>query len=276
VSRSLAGWRRRCAGRPRPGRGVRGLATSAVLLLLTAGACRTPPPPPVRDDSQAVARVESLRGEARARRAMRAHARMAVDADHGSLRANYLLVLERPARLRVEIRGMLGETLGVLVTDGATYDLFRSDDHTRESGRVYPTLLWDVARIPLTATEAVDLLLGAPVPPPGYVLRDSGVARDGSVTAEYATHDGGAVQHFGFDGEGRLRSVEAVASAGSERETLWDARFAGYDAVDGTAFAHEVDLRFPGLDTQARVRLRDVELNPDLTPDVFVLKVPEG
>lgn len=245
----------------------------AAVLLAVAG-CRTPVAlPAVRDDARALALLDGLRGQARERRALRAAAKLAVDGDGGSVRGSYALVLERPARLRVELRGLLGETLGVLVTDGQRYDWFRADDHTRESGRVYQGLLFDVAGVPLTPAEAVELLLGAPLPQPGLQLQGSQRSADGAVVAEFGDHDGGWGQRFEFGPDGRLRHVETHSGTG---DVLWDARYDDYDDVDGSVFAHDVALDFPGLSTRARVRLHDVQLNPELTPDVFVLQVPGG
>ena len=83
---------------------------------------------------------------------------------------------------------------------------------------------------------------------------------------------GGALgQRYEFDAAGRLRA--AAVFAGSP-VPLWEAHFDGYEEVDGSAFAHEILLRFPALETRAAVHFRSVEINPDLPPDAFVLNIP--
>jgi hypothetical protein len=252
-------------------------AAAAVVALLGLAGCASlapaPGPAPASDDAGALRLLEALRGEARVRRALRGVARMAVDNERGPLRASYALVVERPSRLRVEVRGLFGETLGVLVTDGGAYDWFRAEDGTRESGPVYDGLLFDVAGVPLTPRETVELLLGVPVPEPGLVLRGSARLPDGAVVAELSDGAGSSGQRFEFDPDGRLRRVETHAG---ESGVVWDARFDAYSEVRGSAFAHELALAFPAFETSARVRMLEVELNPELTPDVFVLKVPGG
>lgn len=263
---------------------MRRAAVVAAALLLGLSGCRTPVvAPAVRDDARALARLDALRAEARSRRALRGVARMAVDGDGSPVRATYALVLERPSHLRVEIRGLFGETLGVLVTDGRRYDWFRADDGTRESGRVYDGLLFDVAGVPLTPREVVDLLLGAPLPQPGLVLRKSERSADGALVAAFEDGDGSFGQRFEFDAEGRLRRVETRAGrllgADADAEdgsVLWDVRYDDYDDVDGSPYAHDVALAFPAFDTHARVSMHQVELNPELAPDAFVLNVPGG
>ena len=56
-------------------------------------------------------------------------------------------------------------TLAVLTTDGERYALASEAEERRfDSGPVYEELLWDVARLDLTPSEAVEVILGAPQP----------------------------------------------------------------------------------------------------------------
>ncbi len=179
-------------------------------------------------------------------------------------------MLERPARLRVEIRGLLNQTLAVLVTDGALYDFFRVEDRSRENGPVHAGLLWEWAGVALTPEQAVDVLLGAPAPAPGLALSASLIG-DGGVRVDLLSPGGTLSQRYEFDATGRLRGAAVFAG---DPVPLWEARFDGYEEVDGIAFAHEISLRFPSLETRAAVRFRSVEINPELPPDAFVLNIP--
>ena len=93
------------------------------------------------------------RGE---RHALRGRARLAVDGGDGAvrLRGKQIVVLERPARLRVEVLGFLNQTVAVLTTDGERFELFRSGDRSYETGAVHPDLLWQEAHLALTPEEA--------------------------------------------------------------------------------------------------------------------------
>jgi outer membrane lipoprotein-sorting protein len=44
--------------------------------------------------------------------------------------------------------------------------------------------------------------------------------------------------------------------------------------VDGQPFAHALTLDVAAGDTRAEISLRDVELNPELPPDIFRLRQP--
>jgi len=91
--------------------------------LLAATACRTPAPiavPLPPDDPRPAALLDAWARAAGERHGLRARARLAVDGADGALhlRGKQILVLERPAYLRVEILGLLNQTVAVLVTDG--------------------------------------------------------------------------------------------------------------------------------------------------------------
>ena len=57
---------------------------------------------------------------------------------------------------------------------------------------------------------------------------------------------------------------------------VWRAEFDEYATVGGEPFAHAVSLEVTAGRTRAEISLRDVELNPELPPDIFRLRAPEG
>ncbi len=211
---------------------------------------------------------------AESRRALRGRARLSVDGDGiVPLRVNQVLVLERPDQLRVEIQGFLNQTVAVLVTDGDRFEVFRVTDRSYRSGRVHEGLLWEQASLALTPVEAIDLLLGAPTPDPG--LRPGGALSDddGGVHLDLVDASGTAVRRAGFDQESRLVWLEAL---GPEGARLWRAELGEYAPVDGIPFAHALTLEVAEGGTRAEISLRDVELNPELPPDIFRLRAPSA
>src|SRR4029450_10940097 len=72
---------------------------------------------------------------------------------------------ERPAGMRLEVLGVLGQRVAVLATDGAHYDLYRAARPGLESGAGHPGILYEMAGVPLTPEEAVRLALGSPLEP---------------------------------------------------------------------------------------------------------------
>lgn len=251
-------------------------ATLAVAGLLAVTACRTPVPvlePLPPGDPRPAALLAAWTQAAEARRGLRGRARIAVDASDGSvhLRGKQILVLERPARLRVEILGLLNQTLAVLVTDGDRFELFNARDRSYQTGDVTPGLLWEQAHLALLPEEAIDLLLGAPAPDPRLQPKAAFGDGAGGVRFDLADTSGAVRRRADFDVEGRLRWLEALDEGGRR---LWRAEFRDYARLGEVVFAHTLDLEIDAGGTRAEIRLRDVELNPELPPDIFRLRAP--
>ena len=248
--------------------------TILVAALATATACRTVPPavPLAHDDPRPAALLSAWERSAEERWGLRGRAKLSVDGASGDVRVRgkQVLVLERPARLRVEVLGLLNQTLAVLVTDGDRFELFRAEGRSLETGEVHPDLLWREAHLALTPEEAVELLLGAPRRDPSLVPVVALGSDDGSIRIDLADADGSTRRRMGFDAEGRLRWMEALGNG----EVEWRASFDRYELIGDTPFAHTITLDVTAGSTHAEISLRDVELNPELSPDLFRLRLP--
>jgi hypothetical protein len=181
------------------------------------------------------------------------------------------VALERPGRLRIEVLGLFDQTLAVLTTDGAQFALFRVEDRSFETGEVHPGLLWEQARLALTPDEAIDLLLGVPRPGRDFVALGAASTGNGSIRVELGPSGGPVRQRALFDADERLRAVELIRSDG---RLVWRAQYGDYSDVDGRPFAHEILLEVAAGGTRAEISLRDVELDPELPPEIFLLRVP--
>lgn len=251
-------------------------AATAVAFLALATACRTlaPAHPLPPDDPRPASLLARWFEEAEQRRALRGVARLAIDADAVvPLRGRIVMVLERPARLRLEILGLFGQALAVLVTDGDRFQFFRADDRSIDSGRVHPGLLWNLAYLPLTPEEAVGLLLGLPTPDPALGPVGARLAPDGEVQIDLADATGTVVQRVAFDAEARLRWIEVRDTRG---RPLWRAHFDEYERVDELPFAHRISFHSVDGDSRAVISFRDVELNPELPAGIFALRPGGG
>ena len=247
------------------------VAVGAVLLCW-ATACATPMPlqPLSLGDPRPRQLLDDWVERASQRQRLRGLARLAVDRNDGSvqLRGKQLLVLERPARLRVEILGFLNQSLAVIATDGEGFEVYRAEDQSYEAGEVDEHLLWNEAGIDLSPEEAVAVLMGVPIseplPAPANAVRDG----DGRIRIDLADAQGVVVQRATFDPAGQLRAFEVLDDFGA---VLWDAQFDEYRDVGGSPFAHSIGLDVRSGKTRAEISFRNVELNPDLPPDVFRL-----
>lgn len=254
-------------------------AVALLLPLCVLAACRTPSPgvPIGLDDPRPAALLQALEVRVGARSALRARAKLDLDAPDLSLDRPQRLAIARPARLRVEVLGLFDQVAAVVVTDGDTYQLYDARTHDLEEGVVEAHLLWRVARVDLEPAEAVDLMLGAPRPDPALLAGPARLFEDGAIG--FARVDGRGVEReaYRFDAEGRL----AEATRSDDRGRLvWRARFADYRPVavstgdGGGPFAHDVTLEFPRVEARARLVFKHVVLADDLPDELFSLNLP--
>lgn len=205
------------------------------------------------------------------RSALRGGAALKLSGPGGSERLDQNVVLARPARLRMEIQAFL-VTAAVLVVDGGRYDYYQSVDDIRDSGPLYPGLLYDIAGVPLRLDQAVHFLLGAP-PPRGRLAPAGGLRHSGDVV-EVDLQDAAdrLVRRLRFDPEGRLLGAMEWAPGG---ELLWRVGYDRYRQVGVQSFAHRIEFEFPRFGSRATVAFRSVDLDPELPDAVFRLETRE-
>jgi hypothetical protein len=264
----------------------RALALLPILCLVVA--CRTPllaGSPLSPDDPRPAFLMGALQERATARHALRATAKLELDAPDLRLSRPQRMAVERPARLRLEILGLFDQLAAVLVTNGEVYQLYDARKGDIEEGLVTAGLLWRVARVDLVPEEAVDLILGVPTPRRGLSLGSARVFEDGAIEVDQVTDEGALAQRLRFNASGQLDSLETRLPSG---KLLWRARFADYRAVPSTArsglgeldeaavqdaFAFDVRLDFPGEEAEVRLRFKKVALEPGLPDALFELKL---
>lgn len=251
---------------------MRRAARAAALLCLAGLACRTPLPPQAVTlpgaDPRPARLLAQLGERARGLATVRGMARVAVDGQRGASFARQLVLVARPARLRVEVLGVMNQRVAVLATDGERYDLYRSEDGSLESGAVYPAVLVEVAGVPLAPAQAVALLLGAP-PEIGSPTRRALELGEGAIRVELAPTGDGLERSLDFAPDGSLRRFAVQAGAERVLEVRWD----DYRDLPGGRFAHRIAVEFPGASARAEVSFREVELNPSLPDELFRLEL---
>jgi len=235
------------------------IACAAVL----ASACATPQSvlSPVRVDGEegrVQAWVDAFRIEGRTRTGLRALGSMKVESPSGSGRVREVILVERPAQLRLESLDMLGQTRALLVTDGASYAFY--DGGKLERGPVLPELLRDAVGLDLEPHEAVRVLLADPGLATGPPVRVYALGAD-----RLAVFPG---QRVLFAPQGDVRSVEILDEHGNLR---WAAEYRRWRDLDGGRYPFAMTLRFPRSNVRAEIELDEVDLNPVLAPALFVL-----
>jgi hypothetical protein len=247
------------------------VAVLASTLALGCAALRSPRPvaiPPT--DVRPLALLEGLARAGDARRSLRAVARLGIEGPAGEARAKQVLLVERPAQLRVEILGLLDQRVAVLTTDGVEYRLFRAEDRSLTGGPVHPALLWDVAGLAVTPEQAVRLLLAAPAWPDEARLVGGHQLADGRVELSLRVPEAAESFRIAFDAAGRLLEWMRLDAHG---EPLQAARWSDHRPLGDDSFPYQLDLEEHATGARAQVRFLSVELNPVLAPDLFELQL---
>lgn len=263
---------------PRARRARRRAAVLALAVSLLA-ACRTVSPalPDLApEDPRPAAFLAGLALRAAERTSLRAEARVSIEGQRRASFAKQLLLLERPARLRLEIVGLLGQRVAVLATDGSRYDLYRAERPALESGEVHAGILWEVVGLALTPEEAVQLALGVPLlPSEGTPAAESAAGLpDGGLRVVLRARAADEPRRtLEFDGAGQLARYAVHAPDGA---LVFEARYGDYRDVAGGAFPFAIAVELPATGTHAELQFQWVELNPTLSDDLFRLELRRG
>lgn len=228
-------------------------------------ACATAPVvwrPLVEGDPRPARELAALRTLAAERLALRATAKVGFEGPDGSGSSTQLLLVQRPASLRIEVLGLLQQRVLVLATDGARYQLYRAESPGLETGDVHPGVLDEVAGLPLTPEAAASLLLATPAPPdapPAQAREDA----SGRLSLDWPD------QTLDFDAAGRLIALAFHPDARERLLARWDA----WPDASASAFPHRLELELPEQRTHWTVEFREVELDPALAPELFRLQL---
>ena len=251
-------------------------AVPAVLLLsLALGACRSPVPsfePLPADDPRPQRFLAAWKSDGERRHSLRGRARLSVEGPALRLRGKQVVLVQRPDQLRVEVQGLFGQTLAVLVIAGPDYAFLQAGQGPAQGGRVTPGLLRELAGIDLDPEDVIAVLLGIPAPAPPLGLVAAAANAAGDVRVDLGDASGRVVRRIRFDFQGRVVRVEELGDAGSP---AWSVDYGAFAAVGGADFPHHLVL-VTGDETRAAVELRDLELNADLPPDWFRLPGSAG
>lgn len=249
-------------------------AAAFSLTIALLAACAAPPPPPMTalsgDDPRPETLLRELRAKAEGRSALRGAMRFVLDSPDMRLRRSQRLAMRRPAFMRFEILGLFNQTAGILVTDGVRYQFFLASSPRVDSGDVTPDLLWRIARVDLSPEEAVDLLLGAPLPHEDLFRAGAWAAPAGGVVIDFEDVRGQLAERFEFGAAGELRSVSSWEPSGAP---AWTATFSDYREVDSSRFPFEIEFDFPRMKVHARVDFQSVSLDPELPGDLFAIEL---
>lgn len=202
--------------------------------------------------------------------ALRALARVRVKDPDGTIASREAIIVERPARLRVEVLSAFGAVLVFTVDDGQLR-AYNSSEDALYAGAASPENLARYAGVGLAPTQLVDLLLGTPPDAPGVTGEVAVDPGSGWIALTQPMAGGSRITWFTG-----ARVPVAVEDRDDSGSVLWRASFDDHEARGGVSLPTRIILEAPPLGRAVDIALNDLDVNPQLAPGAFALKTPPG
>jgi outer membrane lipoprotein-sorting protein len=223
------------------------------------------PPSPESLLEQVGARLQSLQG-------LKGLAQVRVSSAEKNFQVQEVLIVHRPAFLRVESLGPLGTPQLYLVTDGHELSLYSPGGNRYYRGQATARHLSSALPVALDPEEVVAFLLGG-VPLIDYETSSVRADREeGLWILELLSTSRGVRQSLWIHPQSfQILRVEFHGTGSSHRIT-----FADFQEVQGLLFPKRI--HFTSLESKAQISVeyQEVELNPDWKRQDFYLPVPRG
>jgi hypothetical protein len=239
-------------------------------MLLLAGACTTTRVSrPVIEETPALPAAGELLGrlaaDRRRVRALRTLADSQLDGPDGRFRSSEVLLVEPPARLRIEVVSTFGVTW-ILATDGETLDVYSRHEETVYRGTPARDLADRYLPVPLPLSDLTELLLGRPPPRAVATVEPVSWEPETGLMRVVLRLQGGGLQTLWFDGGSVL--LRRVEERGWGDALRYDLRINGHRQVGSLLVPSDLTILAPSS-VQVRLAYANSDVNPDLDPDLF-------
>jgi outer membrane lipoprotein-sorting protein len=240
---------------------------SVVLMVLLCSCAPLPKPTTPLPEVTADQLLERVRDLAHLAQSLKGLARVELESPEKNFGASQVLIAEKPDRLRAETLSMFGQPVLLLTADGDQLRVLVPGQNRFYQGAASGDNLERFARVPLRLTELVHLLLYQVPVLPAVVQRV--VSGDEGVRLELTAADGQS-QTLDFDDSLRLVRCRFLKSG----QEWFNIRYREFSSNDG--FPRALDLNLPNHKVRLAVAFKQLELNPQLDPERFVLARPAG
>lgn len=201
-------------------------------------------------------------------RTLQGVAKMRVQTPERTVSGTQVLLAEAPGRLRAETLSPFGTPLLVMTANDVDLAVLVPGDNRLYRGRATPENLGRFTRLPLRLVDLVGILLSRP-PLIDYLSLEPFQLADGSWMV--VLESGPRRQELLFDVEQQLTGVRYFH--GEELQL----RLAYGDFVAAPqVFPHRIDLELPQQQTQASLVFKELEVNRQILPEMFMLSPPAG
>lgn len=237
----------------------------ATVLLLVGGCVRAPQTQwtekPTPD--QLLERVQAVAGRFAA---LDAEASVGLTVEGKYRSTSQFLLVERPDRLRADVLSGFGQLLLQLASDGDTLSVHLNTTVPGRflQGQASDANLFRYTRIPLPTSSLVRLVLYDP--PLIEASRMQSLVVEGNLVLELSS--GERRQQLIFDGRLQLAGCRYFADG-----LLLEV---SYQDFSEKGFPQKLRFEFPREKTRVVLKLKDLQLNPEIARDKFRLRPPAG
>ncbi len=243
------------------------------LVPLVFAACPKPIAPPPDAFREPAPLLQALQRREPPHQSLSAEARVAYYGPDGVLKVPVVLAVKRPASLFMQALSPSGDPLAVLATDGIGLTHYERGSSVCAVGLACPANLGRILPLRLAPRTLVALLLGeAPriAAPEQRLTWDS---RRGAYALTLIDAAGQRIQDLRVRPGDLLPVYVALRQAGRE---LYRVEFSRFASGPGGPSARRIELRLPGSDTDLRIDVREVNLDPPLEDGLFQFQCPRG
>lgn len=210
--------------------------------------------------------LQRIRFEASQFQSLRGLAKVKVQSPQRSFSASQVLLANKPDRLRAETLSLFGSPVVLLASDGKQFQVLVPGQRRFYQGPASDRNLQRFAHLPMRLVDLVHLLLYQ-VPLLPDVMRMEASSPGPKLLL---SGPNGQEQELQFDS--RLQLLRCRLLRGGR--TWLDVEYSDFSAED--QFPRQMSLQLPLQDVNLTVDFQNLEINPQLDSQRFVLSQPDG
>ena len=206
-------------------------------------------------------------------RSIRALARVTINLGENRFRLEELIIVKKPASLRVEALSLIGQPLLYLATDGEAFEILIPGENRFYRGTAALKHLSTLFPFCRGIREIVPLIVGETSWADNERLAAQFSQRDKLYIVEENTPEGSRrifwINPFHF-------ALVRAAELNHQQNPQWEVLFANFKKRDGILFPRDIEFRSSSSGDRMKMHLLEWEINPSFGKETFRLDAPKG
>jgi len=204
---------------------------------------------------------------------IRALARVTITIGENHFRSEELIIVKKPASMRVEALSLIGQPLLYLTTDGEVFEALIPAENRLYRGEAAMKYLSSFFPFSGDAREIIPLIVGEITWACQECLAAHYSQRDKVYILKEDTPEGSRrvywINPFHF-------SLVRAAELDNQQKPQWEVLFGNFRKKDGIPFPMGIEFQDFSSGSRMKMHLLEWKINPPLDEDAFRLDVPKG